>query len=239
MLLESIIQRTQSLYSKGVQSDDSRLSPRHIYNKLLTTRAKIYLQKINKKQKISQWSYQTISCIEMEEVSKHECDCLPDNAEDTRCPIFRSKYPIPSVLTSYGKHQIQSVTSVDGNYLYSEISWVEAKYKLYNKYTRIKSDFYMRNNYLFLTFNKQEDNNNSTTTVVSMTALFNNPQEADNFISFCPDGIVDCESPMEKEFPMDLDLVDLLVEMSYKELVAEFSQNREDITNNTRDNGEK
>ena len=48
-----IIQRIQSMYSKGVESDDSRLRPRHIYNKLLTTTAKLYQQQKNKKQKIN------------------------------------------------------------------------------------------------------------------------------------------------------------------------------------------
>ena len=47
-----IIQRVQSMYSKGVESDDSRLRARHIYNKLLTTTAKLYQQQKNKKQRI-------------------------------------------------------------------------------------------------------------------------------------------------------------------------------------------
>ena len=44
MTTGEVIQRIQSLYSKGVQSDDSRLRPRHIYNKLLSTTAKLYEQ---------------------------------------------------------------------------------------------------------------------------------------------------------------------------------------------------
>ena len=35
MKIKEIIQRVQSLYSKGVQSDDTRLSDRHIYNKMV------------------------------------------------------------------------------------------------------------------------------------------------------------------------------------------------------------
>ena len=53
MLIKEIVQRIQSLYSKGVQSDDSRLSDRHIYNKMITVRSKLISQQHNKKQKIS------------------------------------------------------------------------------------------------------------------------------------------------------------------------------------------
>ena len=38
MIIGDIIQRIQSLYSKGVQSDDTRLKSRHIYNVLITNR---------------------------------------------------------------------------------------------------------------------------------------------------------------------------------------------------------
>ena len=39
MILRDIIQRVLSLYNKGLQSDDNRLKPRHIYNKLITVRS--------------------------------------------------------------------------------------------------------------------------------------------------------------------------------------------------------
>ena len=50
MKTEELIQRVQSLYSKGVQSDDSRLTSRHIYNKLTTVRAKLVTEEAKKNQ---------------------------------------------------------------------------------------------------------------------------------------------------------------------------------------------
>ena len=44
MEVGKIVQRIQSLYSKGVESDDTRLMSRHIYNKLLTVRARLISQ---------------------------------------------------------------------------------------------------------------------------------------------------------------------------------------------------
>ena len=65
MKVHEIIQRVQSLYSKGCQSDDSRLSPRHIYSKLVSLRSKYISQQAKKKQKINQWNFQTLPCVEL------------------------------------------------------------------------------------------------------------------------------------------------------------------------------
>ena len=69
MKIGEIVTRIQSLYSKGVASDDSRLSNRLIYNKMLTVRSRLVVEQAKKKQRISRWNYQTISCIELIEVS--------------------------------------------------------------------------------------------------------------------------------------------------------------------------
>ena len=53
MRVGDIIQRIQSLYSKGSQSDDTRLTPRHIYNKMLTVRSKLISEGAKKKQKVN------------------------------------------------------------------------------------------------------------------------------------------------------------------------------------------
>ena len=86
MITGEVIQRIQSIYSKGVQSDDSRLRSRHIYNKLITVTAKLYEQQKNKKQKVNQWSYQVLPCVELIKTPIHECPCVPTLG----CTIFRT-----------------------------------------------------------------------------------------------------------------------------------------------------
>jgi len=229
MLISEIIQRIQSLYSKGVQSDDSRLTSRHIYNKMLTVRTKLISQKAKKKQKISQWNYQTIPCIELEKASVHECPCLPPIG----CSILKTKQPLPQPLTDLNKHLLQSVTSIDGSIIYSEVGWTEKKYKSANKYTANKPDYYIRNDYLYITHRNGPK-------IIAITGLFEDPLEAENYPSFCPDNdcedCEDCSSPLDKDFPIDVDLVDTLIEMSVNELIILFSKNIEDLTNNTQDN---
>lgn len=229
MLISEIIQRIQSLYSKGVQSDDSRLTPRHIYNKMVTVRTKLISQKAKKKQKISQWNYQTIPCVELEKAPIHECPCLPPIG----CDILKTKNPLPEPLTDLNKHLLQSVTSLDGSIIYSEVGWTEKKYKSSNKYTGKKPDYFIRNDYLYVT-------HKSGPKIITITGLFEDPIEVENYPSFCPGedctDCDDCTSPLDKDFPIDVDLIDTLIEMSVNELIILFSKNIEDLTNNTQDN---
>lgn len=222
-----IIQRIQSIYSKGVQSRSTRLSPRHIYSKMLTTRSKLISQEAKSKQKINQWSYQTLNCIELVEAPLHECPCLPP----VGCTILKSKYPLPKPLTDYNSHLIQSVTSIEGDVIFNEVSWTEKRYKSKSKFTANKPDYFIRNNYLYIT-------HRSGLKVVSITGVFQNPFEVLKFPSLCEDckSCIDCLSPLEMEFPIDEDSIDTLVELSLIELVDRFNNNSEDLTNDSKDN---
>ena len=231
MTVGEIIQRIQSMYSKGVQSDDSRLTARHIYNKIVTVRAKLVSEKSKKKQKISQWNYQTLPCVELEIAPIHECPCIPPAG----CKILKTKYPLPKPLTNLNAHLIQSVTSLDGSIVYSEIGWTEKKYKSFNKYTADKPDYFIRNNYLYITHKNGPK-------IITITGLFEDPLEVESYPSYCPSDDCkggecnDCVSPLDKEFPIDDDLLDTLVEMSFNELIILFNQNIEDLTNDSKDN---
>lgn len=224
MLVKEYIQRIQSLYSKGVQSDDSRLTSRHIFNKMLTVRSKLISQSVKKRQKISQWNYQTLPCVELIKVPVHDCPCLPPIG----CTILRSRYQIPEPLTDLNRHILQSVTSLDGTLNYSEIKWEEAKYKKGAKYTAHHTDYFIRNKYLY-TMQK------GSPKVITITGLFEDPTFVETFISYCPNTELDCLSPLDREFPLDLDMTDTLVEMCINELIILFSKTQEDQTSDTKD----
>lgn len=228
MKTSEIIQRIQSLYSKGAQSDDSRLTSRHIYNKLVTVRSVLLSQQAKKKQRISQWNYQTIPCIELIKAPIHECPCLPP----VGCEIYRSKFQLPEPLTNLDTHLIQSVSTITGEVTFSEIGWTEKKYKGANKYTGNKPDYFIRNKYLYITQVKGAS-------IISLTAIFENPWEVEEFPSYCDEDCtedcVGCDSPLDSDFPIDNDQIDTLIEMSIGELVIMFSQSEEDKLNNASD----
>lgn len=227
MKIKEIIQRIQSLYSKGVQSDDVTLSDRHVYNKMVTVRSKLISQEAKKKQKVNQWSYQTLNCVELIKAPVHECPCMPPIG----CDILRTKHPIPKPLTDLNSHLIQSVTTIDGRIVFSEIGWIEKKYKADSKYTANKPDYYIRNNYLYIT-------HRSGIKLITITGLFDDPLVASSFPSYCPEctDCHDCESLLDKEFPIDNDMIDTLIDICKEELIGQFSQTIGDLTNNSSDN---
>ena len=108
MLVGEIIERIQSLYSRGVASDESRLSDRHIYNKILSVRMQLITQQLKKKQRISDWNYSILPCVELIKVPNHECPCLGDLG----CDVYRPKFQIPRVLTDSNRHYIEYVMTI-------------------------------------------------------------------------------------------------------------------------------
>ena len=227
MLIGEIIQRITSLYSKGAPSDDSRLAPRHVYNKMLTVRGKLIYQKANKNQKISAWNYQTLPCIEMVVAQPSECPCLPPSG----CQILKTKYKLPKPLTGLSTHLIKDVTSIDGTVIYSEIGWDGYKYKKGNKYTAHKPDYFIRDGYLYIT-------HKSGPKIITLSGLFEDPYDASHYPSFCDEDCKDCQDcddAQKKEFPLDGEMLDLLVEICVAALVSMFGQINQDLTNNSKD----
>lgn len=225
MLLGEAIQRVQSLYSKGVQSDDTRLTSRHIYSALLSARSTLINQQSNKSQKVSQWSYQPLPCVELIKAPLHECACIPSEG----CMILRSKYKLPEFLANLDNHLIEYVTSMDGNIRFDESKFETNKYLSGNKYTGKKPDFYIRNGYLYVTILTQLK-------AITVSGLFHDIIAAYRFPSLCEDCVeCQCRDIMEYEFPIDGRLTTALVEIANRELIVLMKQMEEDKHNNASD----
>lgn len=225
MKIKELIQRVQSLYSKGVASDDSRLSSRHIYNKLLSVRARLISQQAKKKQRISQWNYQTLPCVKLIKVPPHQCPCIPPLG----CKILRSEYKLPEPLSGLSDDLIQGVTSIDKVVKIDRMTINAISSQKGNKYTQIKTSYFIQDGYLYI----------STPTnikLVSVIGLFEDPIEAQEYKSYCGDcEDCNCGDYMDYNFYIDNDLVDALIELTVNEVVLLFSQNQEDLTNDSKD----
>ena len=225
MLVGEVIQRVQSLYSRGVQSQDSRLMPQHIWNKLLTTRSSILIQKANKNQPFSQWVYQTIPCIELIQATPYECPCVPPSG----CTLLRSKYQIPRPVTALKGDLIQSVSSLDGSLIIDDTTFSTNKYTQGNKYVSKKPQRFLYNDYLYVTILKQLK-------VIQMTLIAENPEDVWKYPSFCDADCTDCcLSNLERDFPLDSDTTDTVIQLTTNELISIFTQMREDKFNNSSD----
>lgn len=218
-----IIQRVQSIYSKGIQSDDSRLSNRHIFSKAQGVRTTLLTRQFDKKQLINQWNYQVLQ-VKLIKASLHGIDCLPSMGLD----VLRSSSKIPKPLTSLDSHIIQSVTTIDSGTRYPEKKWGTFNYLKGNKFTNNTPFFFIKDEYLYLVNAKNIE-------LVFITAVFENILEVYNFQGLCCDDIDNCLSYLDLAFPLDLDLVDVAVTMIKEELVKDFLQIPEDKTNNSID----
>lgn len=225
MLNRTLIQRVQSLYSKGVPSDDTRLSVRHVYNKLLTLRNKLLAQKIKKNQKINAWNYQTLRCVELVKVSEIDCPCVCVKG----CITLRTKYKLPKPLSDLGRHIIQYVTGINPanneTLIFNETTVQNKNYRIYDKYTGSKRDFFIYDDYLYITNDKELE-------IINITGIFSDPNEVDNFVTLCSEETVTCVSVLDKEFRLDEDLIEDMLTISSEELIKYFASMPEDKQNN-------
>ena len=224
MKVGEIIQRIQSAYSKGMPSDDSRLSNRHIYSKLRSVRITVLSQTASKKQAISQWCYQPI-IVSMSAAPTHECVGISSEI----CKVLKSTKPLPQIFTNINRHMIQSVTSMDGSQGFGETTWETIRYnKKGRKYAAMIPEFYIKNGYLFITVKKIQAK-------VLLTALFNDPIEAKAYSDMCGNITSTCESYLDYDFAIDGKMEEPIVSMSYDELVPVFAASKDDTLNNASD----
>lgn len=226
MILGELIQRIQSAYSKGVQSDDSRLSSRHIYNKLISVRITLLSQKSNKKQRLSEGTYQVLPCVKLIKAPAHECPCLPP----VGCEISKTEQKIPKPIMGINGPLVQYVTSLEGSVVYSPISWKGYGYKKGNKFTQFKPDYFEKDSHYYLTTRKSPKG-------IVISQVCEDPLEAMRFKNMCDDCIdcQDCSRIFDMEFPMDGDLIEPLIEISAAELIDRFNRAIEDQGNNASD----
>lgn len=228
-LIGELLQRVQSLYSKGVESDDSRLTRRHIYSKLLSSKGRLMFQKFNKKQFISRWNFDYLPCVEMKLVEGHECPCVPP----VGCEILRSVHKLPKPMSSISKHIIDSVTSIEGSVVFYETTFKAKKWRNGDKYTSKRPDYFIHNGYLYITVTRKLK-------AVSVSLLANDPLDILDFPSMCDEVDTDCNtSIMDVEFNIDEDLIDTLIEMASQELIGVFNQSREDLSNDSKDSSQQ
>lgn len=214
-----IIQRIQSLYSKGVQSDDTRLKPRHIYNSLLTARALV----IKQSKSVGDKFYQTIPCVEMTNDVVVECGC--ENIDV--CGAYRSVRKIPKIM------------NVNGNYLIRDIKSIDNRIRFYNvepdiinfidgyRFLKDKPLFFIYDDYLYVI-------NDIPPRVISITAVFEDPVEVLEYLNDAECN-PDCISAYDMDFPADDDHLEIILEISKKELIGIFPKFVEDRTNDSKD----
>jgi hypothetical protein len=220
MIVGQVIARLQNLYSKGVASDDSRLSSRLIYNKLISIRSRLMVQRLRKNQPLSEWDYQPLHCIEM-------IPQIPLSCGGTyKCPFMKSKYKLPFGISPDNTENVM-VTSYDGAIKFNRTTFETYKYIVGNKYTGRKPYYFIHDSYLYLINNKMKQ--------AHMHGIWRDPIEVWRMHQDYQGKDV-CFDNKTVEFFTPDDMIESMIEISYNELIVQFNQAKEDITNNSRDN---
>jgi hypothetical protein len=213
------IARVKALYNKGVASDDAALSDRHIYAKLVSVRTLLAKREIDKKRQVSDWIVQTIGCLELIPVDDRECPCpVPPG-----CKVLRSKEKLPKPIQSFIGPELEFVTSLDGDVVYSKTNVVKRRYKSGNKYTADVPDYMIKNEYLYLV------KAGNLLKFVTVGGVFEDPL-AVRLVEGCSKE--DCLDPYTVEFKIDQHLVDAMVQMASQELIQIFKVMPGDEENN-------
>lgn len=226
MKLSELISRVQNLYSRGVESDDTALSPRHIYNKLLSVRSLLITQKINKKRRLGDWAYQLLPCVEMIEVDSSLCPCSPPSG----CTVKRSKLPLPKALNSIFSPGVEGVYTSDFSRRFSHTTRKSLEYIKGNRYTKKGDKYIIENDYLYAY-------GESIPKILMVKLLLENPLEdisSYDCSSFSRAQLGECKSPLDLDFPLDPEMIEPLIQMTSQELVVDFSRIQKD--NKTTDN---
>jgi len=213
MQLKVIIEEIQSAYSRGLASNDSRLSSRYIYQKFLNARNRVLSQKKNKKKKISDWNYSEIE-VEMIPVNSIETQTLSHMS----CTIYRSKEKIPSILTYENGYLLNWIRTLKGKEIPLK-SRKELRYSHANKYTSSVFMSFIENSYLYIPSSLSPKK-------VILRYIIENPLEH---------LLKECISAKDVDFPIESNIKDSIIKLTVESILTTFSSSREDRINDGRE----
>ncbi len=185
----------------GDSSDDTLTSEYAVYNRLITSRATVLKQMLAEGKKLTEEVYQTLLCIELEEVDRVECPFIPASG----CYWLKSTCSIPEVVT------MQSISTHLGEG-YSYVRWDKIKEKVNGRLKSAATDtFYSLRTikdkvYLYI-YNDELKKN------ITLTGIFQDPIKA---AQFCEDDTDAVCTPMDSvSFHTPQNLMDTISKLAW------------------------
>lgn len=222
-LIGELISEVQSHYSKGVKSTDSRLSNRMVYAKMKTLRAKLIVEKFNKKEILSDNFYQLLSGVEMVESSESQLSTIQINTN-----ILKTKYELPTIIYNQDNPLIQSVTTINGDKTYNRTTWQTVKNAKGRKFTGTSVNYFITGNNLSL-------NEVVGPRAISVKSIFEDPIQAQIYPIY-EDCTVNCTSYLDMIFAIDEDMSNTVITMVSDELINTYLKKQDDREQNASDN---
>ena len=170
MTLRQIVSDIENIASSGSLPVDFKIDSSQVAFWVNEVRAMLISQAIQKKQDLSDIWIQAITCLELEQVDSSECCSIT-----TGCYILKSVQPLPVTIETWMDNTIIKVTKPTGEII-SKSNPFEVNYNKYNKYTGKKSNWYLKNSYLYVT-------NEQLLETVNVYGIFEDPSDLSEFIN--------------------------------------------------------
>ncbi len=190
-------------------SDDTNLTDRFIWNKILT-KSKLFIKQKNDSFKVTNnnFFYTTIDCLEMELVDSISC-CQ----EIPNCKILKSKHKLPKIVESNSSSVIRGIYTLDGGKRIDLVTINDVIRLSNSRYKPNDLKAFIKNEYLFIPFKEYPK-------AITIEAYFEDPMEVLNLNS-C--NLKDtCISPYDLEWKVPSDLETVIIQEVNKELLNFF-----------------
>ena len=170
MTVKQLVSDIRNLATSGSNPIEFRIEDAQILFWCNEVRAMLISQAIQKKQDITDSWVQTINCLEMEHVDKSECCDIVTN-----CYILKSIEELPRTIETTKDNTVLRVSTPQGKII-SKSNPFESRYSSYNKYTKDKAGWFIKNNHLYII-------NEDFLKFVDVDLLAENPSDLANFNS--------------------------------------------------------
>ncbi len=214
MTTNQLISDIRNISTSGGNPVEFRIEDAQILFWANEVRSILISQAIQKKQDITDSWVQTIFCLEMEQVDKSECCDIVTN-----CYILRSIEEIPRTIETSKDNTILRVSTPTGKVI-SKSNPFESRYASYNKYTKEKAGWFIRNNRLYIL-------NEDFLKFVDVDLLAENPSDLSAF-NTCSG--TSCFS-INSEYPCSLKMASEITNIVVKTKVFPFLQMPQDNKN--------
>lgn len=215
LTLRKIVADIRNIADSGENNYSFRITDYQIAFWVHELRAMLISQAISKRQDISDVWVQNIPCMELELVDNTDCCII-----QTNCYVLKTKLRVPITVETSADNLILSVTNPMGDVI-TKSNRFEAKYNRYNKYTANKSQWFLKDGYLYIT-------NEKLLEYVNIFAIFENPEDLESYnvcntISSC----FNWDSP----YPVSLKMANDITNIAMQTKVIPFLQMPQDTSN--------
>ena len=222
-IIREYITEVNNRYSKGVKSQNSRLSNRLIYSKLKSTRSKLLVEKSNKKEVISGDCYQLLSGIEMVQTTS---SLYPELSIGS--VILVTANDLPRFIYDNDIPLIQFVSNIEGSKVYNRTTFQTIKNAKGRKFTGDNANYFLITSSMFI-------NHPQHPKVAMIRAIFDDPIQAALYPIY-GDCDTNCTSYLDFPFALDEDTGNVVIQLVVEELLSIFTKRQEDRLNNAQDN---